>query len=220
MAIDTATTTPTRRAMLAGIAALPALGVAGQVHASQGLSVTLAEKIARWRNAEANLRTNNAYNAAHAAWDRACEAIPHRSFPELRTALYGEAYKAETEPTISTATDWLVSMARRVKNGEPIGKGGDEAWDSAMLTIADAAEVREAEKGRLYDLYRLDELGEAADAQCDAAADLYNEAVEHPASSVADVLLKLSAFRETDEDGARITEILTADLQRIAGRAQ
>ncbi|MFD1610859.1 hypothetical protein ACFSCW_03480 [Sphingomonas tabacisoli] len=211
------TTTTSRRALIAGLAALPALGVAGQVPAASGISSGLAEKITAWRSKcqQVNAFDATRLNPAFKAWRAAFAKIPHRSFPELSPALWGSDHASFN--TVSTETSWIADMARRVAAGDRIGTGANKEWRDAMLTIHAAHEERKAEEERLERRFRVAELQAESDRMLDESGDLLDEALHHPADSFADLAAKLDILEAEDaHDADTVIRIVRADMQRLA----
>ena len=214
------TSQTSRRAMIAGLAMLPAATVAGghSMRISEGTLTSLPDRgltaaIVAFRQASKDLARHDqdVCRPAREAYDAACESIPPQTVSSYKNVL-NEGY------TPTTADPSIVAIARRfVMNGRSIS---DPQYSEAMIALAKAADERDAERGLLFREFRIGELVDESDRLSHIQGDKLDVAIEYPVTTTADMLTKVELIREVDAyDTEYLLPILIADLKRIEGRA-
>jgi hypothetical protein len=189
---------PTRRAMIGAIAALPAIGIAGQVHATPGTDPVWAALVADYQKARQHMKhVGKAFDAAER---RLAALSPDKPLPPKAPALFN--------PDGTHNSDALQSILRgSYKADYDAHEQACEAWNAECARIR--AEV-------------LGEPEKEWEAAVDATGTAAKRVLAHPVSTIEQLADKLSILTTEYEDfGQQDGEMaaIIADVQRLAVRA-
>lgn len=221
-----ATTTPTRRAALGAIAAMPiAISVPSTTSVArprESVSPELARLIAEQQAADATI--DRFYSAA---WNPACERtyafmaqLPHITAtvpgkPTIGRSIGRPAYTFSTEtPGHVARCRGIIGIPRDQQSTEPHWLATHRAARRVVAGDRWRRQQLRKEESRLgFDRLRIEEerLGAIHDAALDAVE-------QFPAQSLADVAAKFSLMAERGRDSGIIVEMVGDDLDRLTKR--
>lgn len=150
---------------------------------------------------------------------------PHEQSATSFVNAFGDLVRLSTETLGGDA------VARRVVNDPDWADMGDEDWRQAHREIAAAYDRRDAvvaaqtARKREFEAamrarFRVDELADRSTALADRRYRLWRAAVETPAATLADVVIKLDFIARTaaeDEMEPPVFAAISADVRRLAG---
>jgi hypothetical protein len=189
---------PTRRAMIGAIAALPAIGMAGQVHATPGTDSVWAALVADYQKARQHMKhVGKAFDAA----ERRLAALrPDKPLPPKAPALFN--------PDGTHNSDALQRILRgSYKADYNSYEQACEAWTAECARIR--ADV-------------LDKLEKEWEAAVDATGTAAKRVLAYPVTSVEQLADKLAILtKEYHDFGSQEGEMaaVIADVDRLARRA-
>jgi hypothetical protein len=207
----------TRRAILGVMASMPALAVSCAPQPASAAAGDFTRSLAAYRDALAaeDRHWQTIYEPAQKAFDAACEAVPHQSFP------YGHM-NLNMGCTLSTASiDDIRGARRRIKtrgNGpiHPINAPLAKADD---LVVA-AYEARQAEHERIAQAIGFNKVEEEGDRLSLVTYQLGWAAIECPVACAGELAAKMAFISELERwDCDTTIAALTADARRLAREA-